>query len=291
MTDRKVDLQQLLDSVQDLPPLPQAAMKILHLIEDPDSTMTQLAQVLRLDEALLGRVLTWANSPFYGGISKVHTAEQAMMRLGMSTLRQLVLATSTTNLLGRPLRGYAMIRGELWRHSIAVASGARLVMAQNHRDLQDQAYVAGLLHDVGKLVFDTFVQQTDFCDLPEQNNGGQDGPSFDEIESDLLGMDHAQLGAEVGRRWNLPDDLVEAIAYHHDPSRASADGKLVAAAVHVADAAALMAGLGLGIDGLDYRLDVAALEAIGWAPADMETLMTEEYHAVSWAEEFMSEGR
>lgn len=291
MTDRKVYLQQLLDSVQDLPPLPQAAMKILHLIEDPDSTMAQLAQVLRLDEALLGRVLTWANSPFYGGLSKVHTAEQAMMRLGMSTLRQLVLTTSTINLLGRPLRGYAMIRGELWRHSIAVAAGARHVMAQHSRNMQDQAYVAGLLHDVGKLVFDAFVQQTDFWDLSEQNGDGRDGPSFDEIEADLLGMDHAQLGAEVGRRWNLPDDLVEAIAYHHEPSRASADGKLLAAAVHVADAAALMAGLGLGIDGLDYWLDVAALEAIGWAPVDMETLMTEEYRAVSWAEEFMSEGR
>jgi len=287
MTERTVSLEVLLASINDLPPLPQAAMKVLHLIEDPESTMRQLAEVLSLDEALLGRVLTWANSPYYAGLSKVRTTEQAMMRLGLSTLRQLVLASSAASLLGRPLRGYAMVRGELWRHSIAVASGARIVMTHQHRAMGDRAYVAGLLHDVGKLVFDEYVQQTDFWMRREPVDGAPQKPSFDEIEAELLGIDHAELGAEAARCWNLPDDLVDAIRYHHNPPGAAGDAFLLASAVHVADAAALMAGLGLGVDGLEYRLNGAALDAVGWTQEDMEDLMTEEHRALSWAEEFI----
>ena len=287
MTDQTISLEVLLASVNDLPPLPQAAMKVLHLIEDPDSTMRQMAEVLSLDEALLGRVMRWANSPYYAGLSKVRTTEQAMMRLGLSTLRQLILATSTINLLGRPVHGYAMVRGELWRHSIAVASGSRIVMARQHRRLADQAYVVGLLHDVGKLVFDEFIQQSDFWAQYRPENGDQQAASFDEIEGEILGIDHAELGAEAARMWNLPEELANAIRYHHNPSAAVGDARLLAAAVHIADAAALMAGLGLGVDGLEYRLSGEALDAAGWSREDMENLMTEEYRALSQAEEFI----
>ncbi|NOZ06599.1 MAG: HDOD domain-containing protein [Chloroflexi bacterium] len=290
MTEQEIMLQKLLDAVQDLPPLPQAAMKILQLIQEPDSTMIQLAEVLTLDEALMSRVLTWANSPYYVGYSPVSTIEQAMMRLGLNTLRQLVLAATTTNFLGRPVSGYAMMRGDLWRHSIAVAAGARTVMAREHKDQRDQAYVAGLLHDVGKLVCDAFANQPGFWPPLEQEESGQDVEAFDKTESRLLGIDHAHLGAEVARKWNLPDTLCDAIAWHHDPSRAT-DGALLAAAVHVADAAALMAGIGLGIDGLEYCLDMPALHSMGWLQEDMENLMNEEYQALHWAEEFLREGR
>jgi len=290
MTEQEIRLRKLLDAVQDLPPLPQAAMKILQLIQDPDSTITQLAEVLTLDEALMSRVLTWANSPYYTGYSPVSTMEQAMMRLGLNTLRQLILAATTTNFLGRPVSGYAMMRGDLWRHSIAVAAGARTVMAREHSDQRDQAYVAGLLHDVGKLVLDAFVGRPGFWPSQEQEGNGRDIKAFDETESKLLGIDHAHLGAEVARKWNLPDALCDAIAWHHDPSQAT-DGALLAAAVHVADAAALMAGIGLGIDGLEYHLDVPALHSMGWLQEDMEDLMDEEYKAINWAEEFLHEGR
>jgi len=287
MTERKSNLQELLEAVQDLPPLPQAVMKILQLIQDPDSTMFQLAEVLTLDEALMSRVLTWANSPYYAGYSPISTVEQAMMRLGMNTLRQLVLAASTTDLLGEQVSSYAMVRGDLWRHSIAVAAGARTVMARRHSARRDQAYVAGLLHDVGKLVFDAFIHRPGFWPLVEDEGNGQQVTPFDQTEIELLGIDHAHLGAEVARKWNLPDDLIGAIAWHHDPSQAT-EGATLAAAVHVADAAALMAGIGLGVDGLEYRLDMDVLHALGWEQEDMEDLMNEECQAISWAEE---EGR
>ncbi len=289
MTEQEIKFQKLLDAVQDLPPLPQAAMKILQLIQDPDSTMAQMAQVLTLDEALMSRVLTWANSPYYAGYSPASTIEQAMMRLGLNTLRQLVLVATTTNFLGRPVSGYAMMRGDLWRHSIAVAAGARTVMARNHPDQRDQAYVAGLLHDVGKLVLDAFVGRPGFWSISEKEGNGQDVAAFNEVEATLLGIDHAHLGAEVARKWNLPDALCDAIAWHHAPSQAT-DGALLAAAVHVADAAALMAGIGLGVDGLEYRLDMPALDSLGWLQEDMENLMNDEYQALNWAEEFLREG-
>ncbi len=121
----KIDL--LLNRLGELPPMPAVAQKALSLIRDPDSSMSELATTLSMDQAMTSLVLRWVNSAYYGLKYPVSTVQQAVTYLGQRTLHSLILAASVATLLERPAPGYALDRGELWRHSIGVAAGARLI--------------------------------------------------------------------------------------------------------------------------------------------------------------------
>ena len=258
-------INQLLNQVGELPPMPQVAQKALALIRDPDSSMSDLAGTLAMDQAMASLVLRWVNSAYYGLKYPVSTVQQAVAYLGQRTLHSLILAASVAALLDRPVVGYALDRGDLWRHSIGVAAGARLVAIRFGNRVAEEAYHAGLLCDIGKLAFEILLRKVD-TSAPDWQ-----GMSFIDMEQSHFGVDHALLGAEMGRRWNLPPALVEAIAYHHRPSEAK-DGIVLASAVHVADAAMMMMGIGIGRDGLQYELDPAACERVGWTESSFRDL-------------------
>jgi putative nucleotidyltransferase with HDIG domain len=252
------DLNKLIARLGELPPMPQVAQKALELIRDPESNMADLARVLAMDEAMASLVLRWANSAYYGLRNPVSTVQQAVTFLGQRTLHSLVLAASVASLLERPAPGYGLERGELWRHALGVAAGARLLAAPFGNILAEEAYHAGLLCDIGKLALEMLLRSVDLSQPHFQNR------PFSELEVELFGVDHATLGAELARRWHLPDTLVDAIAHHHLPSQAQ-KGAVLAAAVHLADAALMMMGIGLGRDGLQYPLDPVACQRLGWS--------------------------
>ncbi len=254
------NLNQLIARLGELPPMPQVAQKALELIRDPRSNMADLARVLAIDEAMASLVLRWANSAYYGLKYPVATVQQAVTFLGQRTLHSLILAASVASLLERPAPGYALERGELWRHSLGVAAGARLLAARFGSHLAEEAYHAGLLCDIGKLALESLLRTVNLEAESLKNR------PFSDLERDLFGVDHAALGAEMARRWNLPIALVDAIAHHHAPSQAE-EGAILAAAVHLADAAVMMMGIGIGRDGLQYTLDPLACERLDWNEA------------------------
>jgi putative nucleotidyltransferase with HDIG domain len=253
-------VERLLRRIGELPPMPAVAQKALGLIRNPNSSMADLADVLALDQAMAGLVLRWANSAYFGLKSPVTTVRQAVVYLGQSAIQSLIMAASLAAFIDRPAPGYGLERGELWKHSVGVASGARLVAAKFGKNLAEDAYHAGLLADIGKLAFESVLRDIDTStpDWQEQ--------SFSDLEIAHFGVDHATLGAEIARRWNLPNALVEAIAFHHRPSLAK-EGATLAAAVHIADAVMMMLGVGLGRDGLQYPLDEAACERMQFTEA------------------------
>jgi len=253
-------VERLLRRIGELPPMPAVAQKALALIRNPSSSMADLADVLALDQAMAGLVLRWANSAYFGLRSPVTTVRQAVVYLGQNAIQSLIMAASLAAFIDRPAPGYGLERGELRKHSVGVASGARLVAAKFGKALGEDAYHAGLLADIGKLAFEAVLRNVD-TSAPEWQN-----QSFADLEIVHFGIDHATLGAEMARRWNLPKPLTEAIAFHHRPSLAK-DGALLAAAVHIADAAMMMLGIGLGRDGLQYPLDEAACERMQWTEA------------------------
>ena len=277
--DPKPSVDHLLDCLGELPPMPQVAQKALLLLRDPDSSMAQLASVLAMDEALAGLALRWANSAYYGLKFPVSTVQQAVTILGQRVLHSLILAASLATLLERPYPGYGLGRGDLWRHSLGVAAGARLVASSFGSQVAEEAYHAGLLCDIGKLAFEILLREVDLT-APEWQ-----GQSFSDLEKAHFGVDHATLGAEMARRWNLPSRLVEAIAYHHRPSEAGgseaggseaggseaggseASGRVLADAVHIADAAMMTLGVSIGYDGLQYAFDPKACQRMGWNEA------------------------
>lgn len=273
-------IDQLISEVGELPPFPQAAQKALRLIRNPDATVKELAKVISVDQTLSGLLLRWANSAWYSLQSRITTVNRAVTIVGMKTVRELILSSATSAYLNRPLPGYELRRGDLWRRSLGVAVGAQYLANLRDDETQEEAYFAGLLCDIGKLAYEKLIRNVDTLS-PEWTN-----LPFLEIERSMFGFDHAQLGAEMARRWNLPDSLVAVIGNHHTPELAG-DHRYLASVVHVSDAAVTMLGIGVGKDGLRYDIDSEAVQLIGFKENDLYLLCEKIMEQIRFAEFFI----
>jgi putative nucleotidyltransferase with HDIG domain len=273
-------VDQLIREAGDLPPMPQAAQRALSLIRQPETSASQVAGVLAVDQVLVGLVLRWANSAYYGLQNRVSTVTQAVSVLGLHIVRDLLLASAVAPYLNRALPGYDLKRGDLWRHSLGVALGAKWVAQRRGWKFGDEAYHAGLLCDIGKLAFEKLLRSSELNRL-EWTQG-----SFLDGERAHFGIDHAQLGAEMARRWRLPDEMIGTIQFHHTPSLAQ-NSPAVVACVHVADAAVMMMGLGIGKDGLRYPLDSNAVNRLNLHESDMIALVEHVSAQIEIAESFI----
>jgi putative nucleotidyltransferase with HDIG domain len=262
----KLTVNDLIYRIGELPPLPQIAEQALALARNPDTNMSDIAAILSMDQAMTSLILRSANSTYYGLKYPVSTMQQAVTVLGIRTLQNLIIASSLASYLDRPAVGYALDRGELWKHSIGVAAGARLLCAPLGNVVAEEAYTAGLLCDIGKLAFEVLLRDVDTSAADWQQM------PFSELEASHFGIDHASLGAEIASRWRLPASLIDAIRYHHQPSHATIGADLTAA-VHIADTAMMVLGIGIGKDGLQYQLDEAACKRMNWNDAMLESLL------------------
>jgi putative nucleotidyltransferase with HDIG domain len=281
----KINIKRVDEVTDRLPSLPQTTIKALKLINDPRYTPRRLSEIIGLDQSLAGRMLQWANSPFYGLRYKVATLERAIMVLGTRQIRELLMAVSVNEMLNRKMPGYGLQRGDLWRHSVAVAAGSRWLAVDREYAQPEQSFIAGLLHDIGKLIMDELLCADESWQA-EWQNLREEGASFTELEQWLTGFDHAALGGRVASKWNLPEALVEAIACHHNPGLATVD-PLLAHWVHLADASALMLGISLGYDGLSYQLSPESIEITNFQSLDLEKLMQVEVEAVQEAADML----
>ena len=181
------------------------------------------------------------------------------------------MAASVYNVMDMEVQGYFLPRGELWKHSMSTALTARSLAKRVGYASTDQAFVAGLLHDMGKIVLNTYMNDK-FEDVIQKVE--KDNVPFMVAEQQILGFDHAVVGARVAERWNLPEELVEAIANHHTPSEAKFNPKLTSV-VHVADAATMSMGIGLGGDGMLYPFDGFATEQLKLSSEIVEETIAE----------------
>lgn len=247
--------ERFIQEASELPPLPHAAQKALAVIRDPELSAGTLAAILASDQVLASRVLRWANSAYYGVENRIVTVQQAIMVLGLNRTRELILTTALSDRMNQALPGYGLKRGELWQHALGTALGAQLLSKKYHLRIDDEAYFAGLLCDIGKLIFETHLHEIDpFLEEWEYH-------SFPEVERAWFGLTHAELGAEIAKAWQLPENLVAAIAFHHEP-QCAAKHTLLTAVVHVADVSMKVLGIGMGIDGLRYPMEEFALQML-----------------------------
>jgi len=258
--------------VRDLPAFPAVVTQVLKATRDPDTSAVGVANILATDQALTAKVLRLANSALFGFPRRVSTLTDAVVLLGFSTLRGLVLAGTAFGMLNRRVDGYSLDKGVLWQHSLGTALACRsLCQRARRRALADEAFVAGVLHDLGKVVLDSYVGEA-FSQIIEIVT--EQHRPFMEAERQVLGFDHAEVGARVAEAWSLPVELCEAIRFHHEPANAPPENLLPQAA-HLGDIVALSLGIGVGGDGLNYPMDGGALVALGLAPEDVEAVMTE----------------
>lgn len=275
-----ISIEELVNQVGNLPPLPQAAQKALELIRDPKSNMSSISDVLAKDQVLTSLILRMANSVYYGLTYPVSTVQQASVVLGQKTIQSIILAASVAPYLERPIPGYGLDRGELWRHSIGIAAGARFIAEPFGRDVAETAYHAGLLCDIGKLAFEFLLRKENL------NSANWRSLSFEDLENKYFGISHADLGAEIAKRWRMSDPIINSIKYHHAPKLAG-DDVLIASSVHIADAAVMMMGIGIGLDGLQYKLDDFAVDIVKFDKDKMDNLVSRITDYVGEAEVFI----
>jgi len=267
--------KKILRNVMDLPPMPQTIFKARDIMADKKSDFKELADLFETDQAIATKILKIANSPYYGLSGKVSSIKHASLVLGHKALGELIIMGGTAGLLENKLEGYGMDAGELWKHSLAVAFGSRIIANMKEPALANDAFTAGLIHDSGKLILDQYI--TERWELFEEfmDNGQH---TFLDAEKKILKLDHSEVASEVCKTWRIPEPLTVAIKYHHYPSRSN--GVKLAYIVHLADAIAMMAGLGLGIDGTFYQMDDKTLEILDLQEEDVNDIMGKVLEAV-----------
>lgn len=267
----KIDFLSIIQSVDNLPALPHVVTRVMELTDDPDASIQDINAVLQQDQGMTARVLRMANSAFYGFPRRIATVTDATILLGFKTLRSILMAASVNDLMNKDMDGYALENGNLWKHSQFVAYAARLIAKKAGFTSLDLAYTAGLLHDIGKIILDSYLKES-YQEVISKVNNQQ--VTFLEVENEVIGFNHAQIGARIAQKWNLPDELVESIALHHNPEEAKLNRQLTAI-VHLADTIVLYMGVGIGISGLRYSFSGTSLQLLGLGEKDLESLIAQ----------------
>lgn len=267
--------KKILRTVGQLPPMPQTVLKAREIMANPRSDFKELAMLLESDQAIAARVLKLANSAYYGLSGKVSSIQHASIVLGHKALGELITMGGTESILGGTLEGYGLEAGDLWRHSLGVAFGARIISKMKQPALINDAFTAGLIHDAGKLILDKYILERKELFQEFMADGQQ---SFLTAEKHILEFDHGEIASEVCKSWNIPQALSTAIRYHHHPSKSQ--GNELAYIVHTADAIAMMTGLGLGIDGMLYQMDSKAMEFLGFEQEDVNDIIRQVLESV-----------
>ncbi|MFC1537557.1 HDOD domain-containing protein [Gemmatimonadota bacterium] len=259
---------EIINSLQSVPPVPVVAIKLAKLLGNPEISVGKLIEAIKYDPGLTAKAIKMANSASFTSLEPVVSLKDALVRLGNQQVLQLVVATSLRPNLDKPVEGYCLDSGDLWKHCVAVGVAAEKIESQLGGSNLDLAFTLGLLHDIGKLAIGSFIDNNMKLMAREIDNDQQ---SFMDAEEKVLGMSHTEAGALLLEQWGFPEEFIAAARWHHQPDQAESHQEL-ADLVHLADAVAMMMGMGLGNDGLSYVLSPGALKRLGLKTSGLETL-------------------
>lgn len=213
-----------LSMIRELPTMPAVLVRLNRMLQDEVVSIDKIGHLIETDQAISSKILMLVNSAFFGFRSRVSSIPHALMILGFNTVRSAAISVSLIDAIriGTHKDGFDVI--DFWRHSIAVAVAARYLGRQLRMKDPDDAFTAGLLHDVGKLVMLQFLPELFDVAWAEFRRGKI---TFIEAEQKKLPLNHAMVGAHLARMWQFPADLVEAIAHHHEPPLQAVDAELI----------------------------------------------------------------
>lgn len=263
LVNSKIDIEALLKS--ELPTLPGAAMRVASLAQDFNSSTRSIAEAIGADPALAVRVLKAANSPLYAVERQISTLTAAVQTLGNENIHTLVIISSAARVFANRTWRTPLGRA-LWRHSLAVALAARQVFTTLRLNGKEEAFVCGLLHDIGRMIL-SLCEDVPYASLL----AAEDEQEVLRRECDEFGFTHAQVGALVAKRWNLPEEVSYAIHHHHNPGETQRS-VVLARAVDAADALANTKGVGVrAVDPEALGVSESVI-ALGLTPEQLEQI-------------------
>jgi len=262
--------REIISKMKSFPSMSGIAAKVLKLLDDPSSSADQVEQLLKQDPSLTANLLKLTNSAYFGIPSKVGSVRHAVAMLGWKRLSKLVMAACVSAITDRQIPGYDLPPGVLWQHSVAVSVTAEGLMRELKIAESDEIFTAALLHDLGKLISGGFVEK----ELEEIEKVAARGIPFQMAEQEVLGTDHAEIGALILESWSFPPKLISAVRWHHDPDSAPETSSMTDI-VHVANVLCLMIGIGIGVEGLHYEPSVSATKRLGIKHTQLELIASQ----------------
>lgn len=218
---RSQRLRQITEKIIGLPTLPTVVTQLISVVGDPASSARQIARLVSTDQALTAKILKVANSSFYGFSREIATVQLAIVVLGIEMVKNIGLSVAVLKRFSEGKEHRLFDRQRFWAHAIGCGVAARMLALKfKERRIADEAFVAGVLHDIGKLILIEYFYE-EFSEALEKADA--EGLSIVDAEEQVLGVSHADVGAWLAEKWNLPAHLVHAIAYHHRPFEPDAE--------------------------------------------------------------------
>lgn len=259
--------EKLVQIQEKLVTLPAVYGRIMEVLESPYSSAFHIAELVSKDSSLSAKLLKLVNSPLYAFPSRIDSISRAVALLGTRELSSLALGLSVVSAFeGIPVATLNM--KQFWKHSVSAAVYAGLIAAHARGASRERCFTGGLLHDLGWLVM--LSKMPGACAQVMFLSRTQGAPLY-QVEQELLGFDHAQVGGMLCRKWRLPDSLTEMIRFHHAPEQASVP--LEAGIVHLANILAVAVGVGASGQGVLPSLSDSAWDLVGMSPCDIGPLV------------------
>ncbi len=261
-----------------LPILPSVVTEILTLMDNPNASGKDYERVMLQDAALASKILRAANSSYYGGSGNITTLQRAVSQLGANAIRSICLTVSFQSALPVKELGNKFNVKNFWQHSLAVACGAKILACLRHDHLAEEAYIAGLMHDIGKLALCLYLPEeaAQIYDMMDKKKISQY-----EAEDEYLEVTHQEMGLLAAQSWSLPEIYHGPIAHHHTPTSDILEIDPLTAYVHISNAIAYEIGVGYAEAGTMNGMDPQVKEFLEISEEQYDPVRTAVAQAVS----------
>jgi HD-like signal output (HDOD) protein len=248
------------NSISHIATLPEITLKIIELVENPRSTAQDLNKLISNDPALVARILKVVNSAFYGLPGQIGSINRAIVLLGLNAVKNIVIAASLTKLFRGGRVSPHFSAKDLWTHSIAVGVLSKMIVQRLNNTLPDEAFLAGLIHDMGILV-ELQAFREPLVEVAERA-AKEDGKYID-FELQAMGVDHQALGAALTAKWKFPRSFQYVTGHHHNPLSLAPECRWLTLVTYVADHVACREGCGYALTCKGDEIDVGVMAELG----------------------------
>lgn len=262
-----MDIKEFLEKIKDLPTISSVASQINVESKKESLTAKSLSTIIKQDPSLTSKILKLANSAYYGLVKQVDTLDRAVTVLGFNTIKSLALTVSVYKFFKKDSGGEFDIKG-LWDHCLGCAVAARVLISEANPKLEEQAFVSGILHDVGKIAIAQYLpdEMSYLIGLIDNLGSQQEKRQEGEIEQEVLGFTHQKVGGRIATQWNFPDEYINTIKFHHGPFTAKLDEDAASAAlvrsVCVGNQLAKVMGIGKSTDQRTEKIPAETWQAL-----------------------------
>jgi HD-like signal output (HDOD) protein len=268
----KQRIESVISNIDQLPAIPEVASKVMNMVNDPDISFKKIAEEISRDQSMTTNILKLCNSAYFSKGKEITSIDRAIVTLGLKEVKDIVIVIAAKPVLDKPVIGYDLAKGDLWLQGLVVATISKnIALMKKRKDLADVVFTGGLIHNVGKVVLALYVQNTfkEILELVESKN-----IPFSNAEREIMGFDHQEVGEKVLDKWKFPPVLKAIVRHYKNPDNAPDEFKTEVSVVHIAHNISLMAGVGIGSDGLYHEFKESAIKNTGLNGEEIEDIFS-----------------